>query len=200
MGDIDLYKGCDPGEIWDRRHTSDAGGVNSVSLGGKTRGDVWETLRYALDGEGIAERLRGEKVVELGSGKYPFFRNYCVDCGVKEFMGVDLFEPPLFDGVERMSDSSVEYFQEDCLRFLQKQPSGNAIIAQIMLFCRENIMGSVTVRPNEIIRAICLEVYRVVAPGKFLISWNAGLPFRQGLVQAGFVESDSEVIYSKPVL
>ncbi|MFC1655741.1 hypothetical protein ACFL3C_02630 [Patescibacteria group bacterium] len=195
MVDGDPYSGEAPGFAWEY-NDSDEGGLNALSLDGKTRMDTWSTVRNLLKYEGIPARLKDKRIIELGSGRCTLFRDYCIDSQAKEYIGVDLFEDPPFDQT-KIGNTNVRYIKQDALQFLKSQAPDSAIVAQAMLFCRENIRTYKTLEPKKIIKAVCLAVHRVVASGEFLISWNASPDFREELIAAGFQENDTELVYTK---
>lgn len=198
----DPYKGQTPELLW-RPFSSDLGGLRQLNAEQTERGNYWTIIKSLLEMNKIGERLKGKKVIEIGSGDNVDFRDFCVEHETSEYVGVDLFRTPA-SPPDVLGKTRIRYCKEDMFRFLERENSESAVIAGFIVFCSEMIRHreceQLGIQLNNIIQRTALEVYRVLIPGEYLITMglsNEGL-FTRYFLEAGFIKENSS-LFLKPV-
>lgn len=194
----DPYYCIDPRKIWSRRFTGSEGGLGLIDPMNK-KVDIWSIVYEGLELIGVGKNLHGKRIVELGAGESTLFRDYVIENGASEYVGIDLYTAS--NSLEHVIGSTVvSSFSEDAHRFLSGQPSNSAIIAQFMLLDQVIFEGQCKhygIDSSRIATALAREIYRVQQPGTHFISFGPEELFLEELERVGFVRERISTIFRK---
>lgn len=200
----DVYQGVSPLYLWSGR-SSDVGGLAPKGSDGKLWTNSWESVKCSLDLYGIPQKITGKRIIELGSGQREYFRDYCVQHGAEEYIGVD---PAAREVQQLIQGTRVRYKETDAIQFLRDEPANSAMIASFMLLCDEMLNEDECerngIQPKVIWRELLAQLYRVNYEGQPSICFGS-LSQESSILyplieEVGFVRTDCAMLLQKPRL
>lgn len=199
----DVYRGANPYHLW-KGYSSDLSGLAPLSnLGDPTSErnlSFWQSIKATLDHLKFHQTIAGQRVIELAPGKRELFRDYCVQSGASEYVGVD---PTVEQSEQKIGNTVVRYENQDALRFLKGEPDNSTLIASFMFLCDEMLdesaCGQHGIRPEEIWSELLIHMFRVSCRGQYgVVVGNLG-KYKHLIEHVGFVRSQtSSLLLLKP--
>lgn len=145
--------------------------------GSSTRNDYVQLLRATLPiylPQSLADKLKGQRVIELGPGERPnaefLFERY----GIAEYIAVEPFLTHLTERTLNTKDPRNRIVEEDGLSYLLRQPDSSAVIISSAVICTE-LMTDIDGKKRTYYKFLGREMHRVTPFGAPTIHYTTGL-------------------------